>query len=170
MKALSKIANGVKDYQPSDLEASFMYHWRVLVGGDLPEPVPQYAPIKGKKYRLDFCFPKFRLGIELQGVGGGGYGVAVKCHNCGATVRARKKDGSLGKQLRMTYPGHASGAQMARDAEKNNALVEAGWKVLVFTSLHLEKEPTRVIEQVSGLLRRLEDEEEEWTGFPSCLP
>jgi len=133
----------------SDLERLFLNYWRLLAPV-LPEPVTQYYPLDDREFRLDFCWPNLPvpLGIEVQGSGGGGYGRVIRCHACGATVRARLKNGQPGKVLYVPYPSHASGEKMQRDAVKHNLLVLAGWKLLYFTSAQIHDDPAGVIETV----------------------
>jgi very-short-patch-repair endonuclease len=42
--------------------------WRLLVGSGLPRPVRQHqVEIDGKRYRLDFAWPSFRVAVEADG-------------------------------------------------------------------------------------------------------
>jgi len=111
-------------------------------------PVYEYNPpeVPGG-YRLDFAFPDLKVGIELDGGRGGGYGRAVRCHACGATVRARLKSGGLGKPLRIPYPSH-SGKQQERDLLKQNLLVEKGWIILRYSSTMLKEDPEGIFNQI----------------------
>ena len=132
----------------SDAERSFLTWWRGLTN-DLPEPVSQY---KFNRFRIDFAWPDQKIAVEIDGSGGGGYGRSVVCHRCGATVRARKKDGSPGKALRVPYASHGSGDGRARDAEKSNSLQLAGWLILRYTTLMLNQKPEFVIAEVADAL------------------
>lgn len=132
----------------SDLEAKFDYYWRIIAQ-DYPKPMAQY---KFERWVIDRAFPEYKIAIELNGGSGGGYGRPVICHKCGSRVRARKNDGSLGRELRLPYPSHA-GRGAERDAEKSNALQAAGWVVLTFTSQQL-KDPERVIQAIVVEIRK----------------
>lgn len=136
----------------SDLEATFLYYWHI-VAPDLPEPETQYKFHPKRRWRLDFAWPDFRLSVEVNGTGGGGYGNPVVCHVCGARVRARLKGGALGKELRLNDPSHASADGQARDAEKQNAMIALGWRPMIFTSKMLHDDPAGCIEQVASLIR-----------------
>ncbi len=59
-----------------------------------------------------------------------------------------------------TFTGgrHTTGAGHHGDCKKYNEAVYLGWKVLRFTSSHLDKEPRLVIDQVVALLK----------GKPTC--
>ncbi len=48
--------------------------------------------------------------------------------------------------------GHNRGMQFAGDAEKNNAAVCLGWRVLKFTTIDLRQKPVQCVEQVAWLL------------------
>jgi very-short-patch-repair endonuclease len=42
--------------------------WRLLVGSGLPKPVRQHrVQIDGRRYRLDFAWPSFRVAVEADG-------------------------------------------------------------------------------------------------------
>jgi len=71
----------------------------------LPEPIPQYKAITGRRFLFDFCYPESKLLIEVQG--------AIW----------------KGKQ-----GGHSSGVGIMRDHEKNNLAVIAGWRVIYVNS------------------------------------
>lgn len=70
----------------------------------LPVPVREFAAINGRKFRFDFAFPKHGLLLECQG----------------STWKG--KEG-----------GHSSGSGIARDCEKMDLAVIAGWKVMHVT-------------------------------------
>lgn len=139
----------------SDLEAAFLYYWRAFAPEELPEPQGQF---KYFDYRLDYAFPDVRLAIELDGGRGGGFGRAVVCHACGATVRARRADGSPGKPLRVPYPSH-SGQGAERDTVKQNLLVIGGWYPLRFSSAMFDSNPGGCIDQIVRLYKRLKSGE-----------
>lgn len=135
------------DQTMSDLEASFLYYWRAVASSDIPEPVAQYP---FENYKIDFAWPDQKVAVELDGSGGGGYGRRVRCHNCGVVVRATKKDGSPGKELRVPQPSHGSRKGRDRDATKANALQAAGWVILRYTSGQLDDDPFGVIAHIEA--------------------
>lgn len=138
----------------TSIERKFDAYWRMIAHG-LPEPTAQYRFDEKRKWMIDRAWPEYKLAVELNGAGGGGYGRAVKCHVCGAAVRARKADGSIGKMLLIPYASHASGENQKRDAEKSNALTIAGWHTLTYTSMQLDESPAQVIEETAALLESL---------------
>lgn len=136
----------------SNLEAAFLTYWRQIAPHDLPEPVHWH---KVGRYELDYSWPEVKLSVELNGLGGGGYGRKVFCHNCGSVVHAKKKDGGIGKELRIPAPSHGSTGGMVRDAKKSNFLILAGWRPLTFTSRQVNDDPVGVIKSIAVLLRDL---------------
>lgn len=133
----------------SALNDLFLARWRTLAA-DMPAPVAEYAPIKERRWRCDFAWAAEKVAVELDG---GGYGQLVTCQQCGAAVRARKKDGSAGALLRIPYPSHYNEDGHERDNEKSNALTLEGWLVLRFTSRQLENDPYAAINAVKLLLQ-----------------
>jgi very-short-patch-repair endonuclease len=51
-----------------------------------------------------------------------------------------------------TGGGHNRGVQFARDAEKHNAAVLLGWRVLRYTTLDLRRRPVQCVREVAALL------------------
>lgn len=51
--------------------------------------------------------------------------------------------------------GHNRGMQFAGDADKQNALVLMGWRLLRFTTIHLRKQPVQCCEMVVELLGKI---------------
>jgi very-short-patch-repair endonuclease len=49
---------------PSALEATFALHLRA---DKVPEPVREHMPIVGRKFRIDFAWPKIKFGVEVDG-------------------------------------------------------------------------------------------------------
>ena len=47
-------------------EAAFVVYWRLLAA-DLPEPEREYRFHPTRKWRLDFAWPEYRLGVEIDG-------------------------------------------------------------------------------------------------------
>ncbi len=70
----------------------------------LPEPILQFMPVPGRKYRVDFCWVGVRLVLEVEG---GVYQAAS---------------------------GHRSASGVIRDIEKYNSLILASWRVLRATA------------------------------------
>ena len=69
----------------------------------LPEPVREFMAIPGRRYRWDFAWPDQDKRVLVE-INGGTY-------------------------ARM---GHSTGTGIARDYEKSNLAVLAGWKVFAF--------------------------------------
>ena len=70
----------------------------------LPTPRREAKIIEGRKFRFDFAWDAQKLAVEIQG----------------STWRPNT--------------GHTSGTGIARDYEKHNLAVLAGWKTLFFTT------------------------------------
>lgn len=136
------------DDKSTDLERKFDFYFRALAP-DYPEPEHFYH---FGRYELDRAWPCLKVSVELHGGAGGGYGRPVVCHQCGVRVKARKADGSIGRELRLPYVSH-SGKGAERDAAKGNALQLAGWVALEFTSAQLDSDPVAVIEQVVSAIK-----------------
>ena len=137
----------------SSLESAFLLAWRAFATY-LPEPImDKVCPIPGRKFRIDAAWPAYRIAVELDGAGGGGYGRPVRWPPCGATVRAMDGQGRAGAVLRVPYQSHASGANILRDAVKRNLLVLAGWRILTFTPGQME-DPEKCVRQVIELMEQ----------------
>ena len=50
----------------SSLEADFTVAWRMWAR-DAPRPVAEYRFDKVRRFRLDFAWPAYHIGVELQG-------------------------------------------------------------------------------------------------------
>lgn len=50
----------------TDLEASFLYHWRILAQ-DMQEPVRDYKFDDGRKWQFDFAWPDVKVAVECEG-------------------------------------------------------------------------------------------------------
>ena len=70
----------------------------------LPTPRREAKIIEGRKFRFDFVWDAQKLAVEIQG----------------STWRPNT--------------GHTSGSGIARDYEKHNLAVLAGWRTLFFTT------------------------------------
>jgi len=131
----------------SNLERAFDTQFRIL-GEDLPKPESDYVFHPTRKWRLDRAWPDYKLAVEIEG---GVYGRPVKCHNCGVQVRARKKDGSVGKVLRPSY-GHASFGRYMGDKEKYNTLESMGWNLLRFSNEDILATPFEMVDLIREAL------------------
>lgn len=49
----------------------FMDYWRMLVSDVELSPVPEYhfSKVVGRKHRFDWAWPKYRIGVEVDGGG-----------------------------------------------------------------------------------------------------
>ncbi len=84
----------------------------------LPQPVREFKAIPSRRFRWDFAWVEQRLLVETNG----------------STWIARK--------------GHTSGVGIARDYEKHNLAVLAGWRDLIFTTAIVKSgEAVRMIEE-----------------------
>lgn len=132
----------------SDLEAAFDTQFtRLGQGLEKPEPDYQFALPK-RKWKVDRAWPRERVAVELEG---GAHGRRVKCHNCNEIVRAKKGDGSVGKEIRIGG-WHTRGGRFQKDAEKYNALEELGWVVLRYTNHNVIAEPFEMVDQIRRVL------------------
>jgi len=50
----------------SSLEASFLYHWRILAPG-APVPVSEHRFCAERKWRFDFAWPEQLVAVECEG-------------------------------------------------------------------------------------------------------
>lgn len=144
-------ARSGRDDSSSELEKAFDNYW-IKYAGDYPSPVKEFI---FQRWKIDRAFPEYQVAVELNGGAGGGYGRRINCHRCGTVVRARRKDGGVGRELRVPYPSH-SGQGAERDAAKHNSLQHAGWVSLVFTSAQFLKNPEECIQQIVVELRKAE--------------
>lgn len=51
----------------SNLEEAFAQHWRTLTPPGMAQPVREYVPLPGRKYRIDFAFVDRKVGVEIDG-------------------------------------------------------------------------------------------------------
>jgi very-short-patch-repair endonuclease len=49
--------------------------------------------------------------------------------------------------------GHNRGPQITKDHEKRNAAVLLGWRVLVYTTIDMNKRPVQVIEEIEAFVK-----------------
>jgi DNA-binding CsgD family transcriptional regulator len=130
----------------SDLERAFDTQLRAL-GHDLPEPLEEYRFHPTRKWSVDRAWMPQQVAIEIEG---GSYGKAIKCHNCKVIVRARKNDGSLGRQYRVGG-GHQT-TRFSKDIAKYNALSCAGWILLRYTHDDIHGDPHSMITELREAL------------------
>lgn len=109
------------------------YVARVIEHAGLPEPEREHRFSPCRRWRFDFAWPAHRLAVEVEG---GTRGRPVTCHACGVRVRARTRDGTVGREVRLSG-AHGAG-RMSTDAEKYNAAALAGWIVLRYTTEMVE--------------------------------
>ena len=79
-----------------------MFALQVKLEG-LPEPVREFMAIPGRRYRWDFAWPDQDKRVLVE-INGGTY----------------------------AHMGHSTGPGIARDYEKSNLAMLAGWRVFVF--------------------------------------
>lgn len=127
----------------SDLERAFDTQLRVL-GYDLPLPEPDYKFHPSRNWAVDRAWPDLKIAVEIEG---GGHGMRVKCHNCGVNVRARKGDGSLGREIRIGG-WHARRTRYLADVEKYNSLSALGWLLFRFTNEDIIGNPFDMVDQI----------------------
>lgn len=118
------------------------------LGGDLPRPTPEYKFHALRKWRFDRAWPDHFIAVEIEG---GMYGKPVRCNQCGALVRARKKDGSLGKPI-MVGGGHSRFHRLMSDKEKYNEAAVLGWIVLRFVRDDILGDPFEMVETIRKAL------------------
>jgi hypothetical protein len=116
----------------STLERSFVYYLRILAP-ELPLPVEEYSftrPLYPKVWQLPAGWKRWRFDfcwVEVR--------LAVEC------------EGGIGSRGRHVRVGGYVG-----DCDKYNAAALAGFRVLRFTNIHLNKDPHAVIATVKAAL------------------
>ena len=98
--------------QQSDLEAAFLFYWRLLGTKTVPEPIAEheFCGRSGRDWRFDACWPISMVACELQG---------------GTWSGGR----------------HVRGTGYADDCEKLNVAQCLGWLVFWLTTDMLERDP-----------------------------
>lgn len=100
-----------------------------------------------RMWRLDFAFPEDKIGVEIDG---GGFGRVVICDKCHTSVFRTLKDG---RKVAVREGGrHNTGAGMEADAEKGNAAIALGWRIVHFTAKHIRDKSG--IELVAALMKK----------------
>lgn len=106
-----------------DREAEFRRVWSLCTEGRNVPPLETQIPFSpARQYRLDFGFPEFRVGVEIQG-----------------GIFTRKG-------------GHSSISGLIRDYEKLRECALCWWAVLPFDTATLRKNPAACVDQVLELL------------------
>jgi DNA-binding CsgD family transcriptional regulator len=132
----------------SPLERAFDTQLERL-GQDLGTPARNFQFAPGRKWAFDRAWPLAKVAVELEG---GQFGYTVQCHNCHQTVLARKKDGSLGKPVRL--PGwHGAAGRFGGDIEKYNTASCRGWLLLRFGHDDVIGNPFEMIETIRNAMR-----------------
>ena len=120
----------------SDLEETFVAHWRILAKG-WPAPEREFRFMrlgppdfrqryrtptgKLKDWRFDFAWPSHLVAVEIEG---------------GIFVRG----------------GHNRGPIYDENCTKYNAACLLGWRLLRYTVVDLRRRPSEIIEEVTALL------------------
>lgn len=108
-----------------------------------------------RRWRFDFAWPDVKVAVEIDG---GGYG--FRCRTCRGTGKASGKFGpatcrTCGGTGRMVG-GHNTATGSTNDAEKGNAAVVLGWRVLRFTTRMLERSPGECVQTLETVLGKPE--------------
>ncbi|MCK5643340.1 MAG: hypothetical protein KAJ19_21200 [Gammaproteobacteria bacterium] len=115
----------------SNLEVFFIRRWCALMP-NAQLPVSEYRFCE-RLWRFDFAWIEQRVAVECEG-----------------GIWMQTKTGRSA--------GHAHPDRFRKDAEKYNAALMLGWKVLRFTSGMLRDDPVACINQVVGLLGLVDKE------------
>jgi very-short-patch-repair endonuclease len=106
-----------------DREAEFRRVWSLLTAGRDVPPLESQIPFHpSRRYRLDFGFPEYRVGVEING-----------------GIFSRRG-------------GHSSVSGLLRDYEKARECVLQGWAVLPFDTKTLAARPGYCVDQILELL------------------
>jgi DNA-binding CsgD family transcriptional regulator len=130
----------------SDLEYAFNTQFKRL-GSDLPEPETNAKIIPNRKFEFDRVWRSERLIVELEG---GALGKRVICQNCGTIVRAKRADGTPGREIRVG--GAHQTTRFAKDIEKYNLAAQHGWTLLRFTRTDVLDDPWSMVEQIRKII------------------
>jgi len=125
----------------TDLERAFDTQLRRF-GSDLPKPEVDISLIKGRNFRFDRVWKDQRVVVELEG---GSQTRRIKCHNCGAIVRAIRADGTTGKEIRIGG-WHQAHTRFKTDIEKYNLLATMGYRLLRFTNEDVYSNPVEMVQ------------------------
>lgn len=130
----------------SDLEAAFDTQFHRLAP-ELPKPVAEYKFDSERKWRIDRAWPEHRIALEIEG---GSHPRIIKCHNCEQVVRARTKDGGVGKPLMI--PGAHGRSAFLPNLAKYNSLAVQGWLLLRFAHDDIIGNPFAMIDNIRKAL------------------
>jgi DNA-binding CsgD family transcriptional regulator len=136
----------------SDLEVAFDTQF-VRLGSDLPKPVEEYKFHPKRKWRIDRAWPDHKLAVEIEG---GAHPRRVYCQNCGTIVRAKKGDGSIGREIRVG--GAHNRSAYLKNIEKYNTLTSLGWFLLRFTHDDILADPFSMVENIRCILEMREQD------------
>jgi ATP/maltotriose-dependent transcriptional regulator MalT len=85
--------------------------------------------------------------VEIEG---GALGRRVSCQNCGTIVRAKRADGTPGREIRVG--GAHQTTRFTKDVEKYNLAVQHGWTLLRFTRKDVLDDPFSMVEQIRKIV------------------
>lgn len=104
------------------LEQKFLTRW-IQLAPDAPAPTAQFKFHPTRRWKFDFAWVVGERKIAVELEGG-------------------------------VYTGgrHTRAGGFIGDCDKYNAAVTLGWKLLRYTTAHLDNDPSAVIEQIRGLL------------------
>lgn len=134
--------------QQARLENKFAGQWEKTGDKRQFDPERQYKFHPDRGWLFDFAWPAKRFAVEIDG---GTRGRRVICHACSAIVRAKKRNGEVGRELRIGG-GHSRGPAHQNQYEKLRAAQMLGWMVFSYTTIDLQK-PIDVVKQVNHMLQ-----------------
>jgi very-short-patch-repair endonuclease len=111
-----------RDIPMSKLEASFLFHWRVLAPIAL-RPAKEHKFCNERNWHFDFAWPEQMVAVECEG----------------GTWKQTKTGRSA---------GHAHPARFEKDCKKYNRATADGWRVFRCTAGMLERDPAAFVEMV----------------------
>ena len=125
-RAEYNVGNGM-----SDLEASFLFHWRVLVPDELTPIREYYFCRRERDWRFDFAWPWQKVAVECEG----------------GTWKQTKTGRSA---------GHAHPVRFEKDVKKYNRANADNWRVFRCTAGMLERDPAAFVEMVLKAIKEVE--------------
>jgi len=125
------------------------FHPNVLESFGIPVPTTEHQFHPKRRWRLDFAWPEQKLAVEIEGAI---FGRTVTCHQCRSKVMRKTK---TGKWISIREGGrHSTGAGMAADMEKYDALTELGWRLLRYQPGKIDYgQVARVLNMIKGQTR-----------------
>ncbi|KKM64582.1 hypothetical protein LCGC14_1499970 [marine sediment metagenome] len=130
----------------SDLEYAFDTQF-ITLGSDLPKPETNVAIIPNRRFEFDRVWRAERLVVELEG---GALGRRVSCQNCGEIVRAKRADGTPGREIRIG--GAHQTTRFTKDIEKYNLAAQHGWTLLRFTREDVLDDPFSMVNLIRKII------------------